>query len=285
MSKKFAGVAFTVPVLLTAALYPTDGSTYPASNTKFSRSHYFLTSGEEALVLVPLANAAYAEAANYLYLEPNGFDGIATNFTVPETSGLVASVTPGVQVLVQAVESQYTAGDFGPDDPLYIFGYSQGAVEEGLAEQQLHDFGIPEDALHLVMVGDSASTEGGFLNSFVESFPESWQQPITELLTLGGVTAPTLGAMTPDNLYPTDVYTLTGDGWANWDSGANIPGMFFDHLAYLDLSPAEIANATLTTDGLTDYFTIDSASVDIWSALWNELLVELDIVPYADAIP
>jgi hypothetical protein len=86
-------------------------------------------------------------------------------------------------------------------------------------------------------------------------------------------------------LYPTDVYTLTGDGWANWDNGANIPGMFFDHLAYLDLSPAEIANATLTTDGLTDYFTIDSASVDIWSALWNELLVELDIVPYTDAIP
>ena len=34
--------------------------------------------------------------------------------------------------------------------------------------------------------------------------------------------------------------------------------------------------ATLTTDGLTDYFTINSGSVDMWSALWEQLLSALN---------
>jgi PE-PPE domain len=278
MNKAVAGTVFTVPLLIGGSLYPTSGSLYSTSINKVSRSDYALTSSD-ALVLIPDAtNQEYkAEAADNLYLEPNGFDGTATIFTLPEPSNLAASVPPGVQDLVQAVESQYSAGDFSASDPLYIFGYSQGAVEASLAEQQLANFGIPEQALHFVMVGDSASVEGGFMNTFVDSFPESWQQPVTELLTLLDVTPPALGATTPDNLYPTDVYTLSGDGWANWDNGANLLGMFTDHLAYLGLTPAEIASATLSTDGLTDYFTINSAGVDITSALWESLLVVLNI--------
>jgi hypothetical protein len=291
MRKTFAGAALTVPLLMTAVLYPTSGTTNSAANAKFSPAKYRLTSGEElltdsndALVLVPVANDAYAEAADYLYLAPNGFDGTAANFTVPETSGLVTSIEPGVQSLVQTIESDYAAGDLSSTDPLYVFGYSQGAVIAGMAEQQLAADQIPADDLHFVMVGDSASAEGGFLNSFVDSFPQSWQQPLTELLTLEGVAPPVLGAVTPDDLYPTDVYTLSGDGWANWDGGTNILGMFIDHLAYLDLSPSEIAGATEVTDDLTNYFTIDSANVDFWSALWNEILVELNIVPFSDSL-
>jgi PE-PPE domain len=278
MNKAVAGTVFTVSLLIAGSPYPTSGSLYSTSVNKVSRSDYALTSSD-ALVLVPLAYPpqADADAADKLYLEPNGFDGTATNFIVPEAPNLVASVAPGVQDLVQAVESQYSAGDFSASDPLYIFGYSQGALEASLAEQQLANFGIPEQALHFVMIGDSASTEGGFLNTFVDSLPESWQQPTTELLTQLGVTPPVLGATTPDNLYPTDVYTLSGDGWANWDNGANLLGMFTDHLAYLGLTPAEIASGTLSTDGLTDYFTINSAGVDIISALWGALLALLNI--------
>jgi PE-PPE domain len=279
MNKAVPGAVFTVSLLITGSLYPISGSLYSTSTNKISRSDYALTSSD-ALVLIPdanLGNYADAEAADNLYLEPNGFDGTATIFVLPEPSNLAASVAPGVQDLVQAVESQYSAGDFSASDPLYIFGYSQGAVEASLAEQPLANFGIPEQALHFVMVGDSASTEGGFLNTFVDSFPDSWQQPVTELLTLLGVAPPALGATTPDNLYPTDVYSLSGDGWANWDNGANLLGMFTDHLAYFGLTPAEIASATLSTDGLTDYFTINSAGVDIVSALWESLLVALNI--------
>jgi hypothetical protein len=44
----------------------------------------------------------------------------------------------------------------------------------------------------------------------------------------------------------------------------------------LGLTPEEIANATLTTDGLTDYFTINSGSVDMRSALWEQLPLALN---------
>ena len=94
------------------------------------------------------------------------------------------------------------------------------------------------------MVGDSASAEGGFLNTFIDSLPESWQQPTTELFAQLGLTAPVLGAVTPDSFYPTEVYSLTADGWTNWDNGANTYGMFTDHLEYLGLTPSEIASAT-----------------------------------------
>jgi hypothetical protein len=268
MNKAVASRVLAVPLLIS-------GSLYSMSINNVYRRDYALTSSE-ALVLIPLANQLYADAADTLYLEPNGFDGTATNFVVPEPSNLVASVAPGVRELVQAVESQYSAGDFSASDPLYIFGYSQGAIEASLAEQQLADYGIPENALHFVMVGDSASAEGGFLNTFVGSLPESWQQPAAELLTQLGV-SPVIGVTTPDNLYPTDVYSLSGDGWANWDNGANLLGMFTDHLEYLGLTPAEISSATLSTVGLTDYYTISSASVDGLSALWNTLMLALFI--------
>ena len=46
-------------------------------------------------------------------------------------------LSPGVQALVQTIEADYTANELSAADPLYVFGYSEGAVEEGLAEQQL----------------------------------------------------------------------------------------------------------------------------------------------------
>ena len=197
---------------------------------------------------------------------------------------MAASIPPGVQDLVQAVESQYTAGDFSATDPLYIFGYSQGAVEASLAEQQLANFGIPEDALHFVMIGDSASADGGFLNTLVDSLPESLRPFATDIFTLlnAGSALSILGATTPDNLYPTDVYTLSGDGLANWDDGQNLLGMFTDHLEYLGLTPAEIESATLSTDGLTDYYTIDSADVNGLSAYWNQLMLALSVPTTTD---
>ena len=233
----------------------------------------------DALVLIPAENQEYADVANALYLEPNGFDGAATVFITPDAGNEVQNVGPGVQALVQTIEADYTAGDLSSTAPLYVFGYSEGAVEEGLAEQQLSDFGIPQGDLHFVMVGDSASAEGGFLNSFIDSLPESEQQPTTERFALLGVTSPVLGATTPDNLYPTDVYSLTADGWTNWDGGANIYGMFTDHLEYLGLTPAEIATASETTDGLTNYYTIDNANVNDLEALYNQFLLALDLPP------
>jgi hypothetical protein len=106
----------------------------------------------------------------------------------------------------------------------------------------------------------------------------AWLRPFaTETLQpqLGDV----LGATTPDNLYPTDVYTLSEDGWANWDNGANILGMLSTHLEYLGLTPAEISSATLSAvDDLTNYFTIDSSGVHGLEALWEGLMIAVSVL-------
>jgi len=117
------------------------------------------------------------------------------------------------------------------------------------------------------------------MNSFIDSLPEAWQQPTTELFAQLGVSSPVLGAVTPDNLYPTDVYSLSADGWTNWDGGANTYGMFTDHLEYLGLTPSEIASATLTREDMTNYYTIDNSNVNDLAALSNQLLLALGIAP------
>ena len=61
--------------------------------------------------------------------------------------------------------------------------------------------------------------------------------------------------MTPDDLYPTTIYSLDGDGVAqfqqDFESGGllgTIVGLFTTHAEYLGLTPAEIADGTTVTD-------------------------------------
>ncbi|MGH3967364.1 MAG: PE-PPE domain-containing protein [Mycobacterium sp.] len=246
--------------------------------TDVYQSDYALTS-EGALVMIPASNQQWLDLANSLYLQPAGFDGTPVFLQVPETYDLNASVSGATQILVDKIES--LSGTFSAADPLYIFGYSQATVVAGMAEQQLKDYGIPQDDLHFVLVGDSASAYGGFLNEFMDTLyqyiPASWDQSAADLvnqLFSWFNTDSVLGAVTPDNLYPTNVYTLTGDGWTNWDNGANLGALFSDHLEYLGLTQGEVGSATLSmADDLTNYWTIDSAAVDGLSALWNSLMM------------
>jgi hypothetical protein len=277
MNKAAIGTSLAVPSIVGALVCST-----PA-NIVF-RSDYALAS--EGLVMIPAFNQQWLDITNELYLEPNGFDGTPTYLQVPETYDLNGSVKGATDILVNAIEQRWSDHDFSETDPLYIFGYSQASVVAGLAEPQLEAYGIPSDALHFVLVGDSASGHGGFLNEFLpwlnQFFPDSWQQSVDDFVTqlftqfkAGSV----LGAVTPNDLYPTDVYTLTGDGWANWDDGTNTSGMFSQHLAYLGLSPEEINSATsvMDPDSLTDYHIIDSADVDFLSAFTNAL--EIGVSP------
>lgn len=68
----------------------------------------------------------------------------------------------------------------------------------------------------------------------------------------------------PADLYPADIYTIQGDAWADWPSNIStslradwdaVYGLLL-HEDYLGLTPQEIASATSSIDGLTDYFTI-----------------------------
>jgi hypothetical protein len=272
MKKTIASALLAAPTLVAAAAYLT-----PTDNVR----HLDYKLVDEALVIIPVENQEFADAAANLYLEPSGFHVLpdfsnVSTLDMPEVvqgGTLDDAVSQGEAQLVSAIEDKYAAGDFSATDPLYVFGYSQSDVVMGDAEAQLAADNIPTKALDFVMVGDSASAEGGFLNSYIESFP-SWAQPwVTQAFDQFGAGS-VLGATTPDNLFPTQVYSLSGDGWAIYDNGLNDGGMYSDHLEYLGLTPTEIASAGApTVDGMTEYFTIQDSMVNSLEALWTQLQI------------
>jgi PE-PPE domain len=272
MKKAVLSTLLAAPTLLAGAAY-----LIPTHNVQ----HLDVKLVDEALVIIPVENQEFADAAAQLYLQPSGFHLLpdfanVSTLNMPEVvSGgtLDDAVSQGEQQLINAIVADYHAGEFGDNNPLYVFGYSQSDVVMGDAEQQLAADGIPQQDLDLVMVGDSASAEGGFLNAYLDSFP-SWLQPwVTDAFQEFGA-GDVLGATTPDDLYKTFVYSLSGDGWANYDNGANDLGMYSDHLEYLGLTSQEIATAGAPiVDGLTQYFTIQDSMVNSLEALWTQLQI------------
>ena len=79
---------------------------------------------------------------------------------------------------------------------------------------------------------------------------------------------------TPDNLYPSEVYNINGDFWAQpGASGITLQDILLGmelHEAYLGLTPAEIASAAPVVEGLTTYFDIPTlTSTELWDAMIN----------------
>lgn len=237
----------------------------------------------------PTVPDAYMTAVDQLYLEPLGFTG--TTVAVPhDYADLFNSrIDLETAALVSAVNAQMATGDVTSDNPLVIMGYSESATAATLAMQQLSTQAdpVPQDDLHFVFLGDSASNFGGFLNAFLPSLPESLRDPIEQFLD-----NPALGLTglfptpTPDDLYPTTVYALPGDGWGDWPSDAStdptaetqaILGLFSTHFEYFGLTPAEIGDAVLSQkDGLVDYYTIPDADINPFTALWEALVNVVD---------
>lgn len=83
---------------------------------------------------------------------------------------------------------------------------------------------------------------------------------------------------TPADLYPTDVYTLEYDGFADFSQYPIDPlsdlnafaGMIYEHLTYLALDPARVQEAiplATTGDTLTDYFMIPVSDLPLLDPL------------------
>jgi len=108
-----------------------------------------------------------------------------------------------------------------------------------------------------VLVGDTAAPDGGLLERF--DLPGSdFSVPSFGI---------TFGDPTPADLYPTDIYTLEYDGFADFPQYPINPiadlnafaGMIYEHLTYLGLDAGQIQNAVpLDTvgDTLTNYYMI-----------------------------
>ena len=245
-----------------------------------------LTGSDTAIILggttEPTPSTAFAQAAENVYLHALGFDDGATYSTVCDMVGTDPCAAP-LQVLTTpeliqqgpssltaaedvtlAVENEFNAnpGAFSAEDPLTIFGYSQSATAESLAMTQINDYSmahgdsIPLDDLHFVFIGDPSLEGTGVWPNLVPDMDSIFGSTLTDkLLTDFGFDG-VLGNLTPTDLYPTTIYTLNTDGVADFqqdfESGgliSTISHLFIQHVEYLGLTPAELANATTSTNG------------------------------------
>jgi PE family/PE-PPE domain len=253
-----------------SALHTLDVSPTAASDT-----------GGIALVMgptgIPQPNAAYVATVDRLYLQPLGFHGHAESLYTPELGyNTDANLPTDVADLMTAINAQIATGQVSAQNPIWVFGYSQSSAAASEAMVQLHAEGVPSSDLHFVLVGDPASASGGILNTLLPSLGPLGDliKPLLPWFDLNQ----TMGLTTP-NYYPTDVYTLAGDGYAAWpqnfftnpiaDINA-ISGFFSTHEEYLGLTPGQIQGATPTyTDGLVQYYTIDNNSSQLLPTLIN----------------
>lgn len=125
-----------------------------------------------------------------------------------------------------------------------VFGWSQSAIIASLEMQRFTAMGgaAPSASdLNFVLVGNEMNPNGGMLARFPD-------------LTLPTLDLTFYGATPSDTIYPTAIYTLEYDGFAdfsryplNFISDLNaVAGITFVHTKYLDLTPAQV-------EGLLNY--------------------------------
>ena len=160
-------------------------------------------------------------------------------FGGPNELTLNASVSQGLQILDNALQPYIAAGT-----PVGVFGYSQSAVIASLEMRSLQAAGVPSSAVQFALIGDIMNPNGGLLERFAG-------------LNLAALVIDFYGA-TPSNAYPTTIYTMEYDAWAdvpryplNILSDLNI----FEsqtHFAYPNLTPTQVSSAIqLATSGAT----------------------------------
>jgi PPE-repeat protein len=220
---------------------------------------------------IPIPSLRYAARANALYISRSVADAIAQSLFTPEGLYPViaiknltfdASVAQGVTILDSAIRQQIAAGD-----NVTVFGYSQSATIASLTMANLAgSVNAPTpDQLSFTLIGNPNNPNGGVATRFPEiSFPSL------------GVTAT---GPTPDNLYPTKIYTIEYDGVADFPrypinvfSTLNaIAGAYYVHSNYLLLTPEQIDSAVHLTNTvgptMTDYYVIRTENLPLLEPL------------------
>jgi hypothetical protein len=231
---------------------------------------------------VPIPPPQYVDAADTLYLQPLGFTGTTQSSSIPDafypltgvkSLGAATSLGQDQQIMVSDIEGQIAAGGVSPENPVVVFGYSQSSDAASQIMSELAQQGVPSDDVHFVLVGDPQSPNGGFVNTF--DFPAGNTSAFTAF-------DQSFEPATPSDLYPTDIYALEYDGFADFphyttnllsDLNAYF-GVFLAHFIYLDLTPDQINSAmllpgseALTGEGLTDYYMIPNDNLPLLEPL------------------
>lgn len=221
-------------------------------------NYEFLYGSTDALVLgptgIPTPSANYISNGIDLYLEPLGYNGTLAStlpLTMPNSWDFLNSVPQGQAILVDAILADYSAGEMGCDasgvctNPLTIFTYSQSSLIASYAQEQLAEAGVPTEALRFVMLGANP-------------------------------------AAVPTDLYPTEVFNIEGDVFADnlgkswWDlllgntSWQDLLYGLAIHQVYFGLTADQIDSATATVDGMTTFNDIPTLDTgELIQALFN----------------
>jgi PE-PPE domain len=211
---------------------------------------------------IPQPSQLYLDAADALYLQPRGFTGTLQSLFTPEDAS-PTSETRGEQILDATILQKFDSGDVSPQNPLVVFGYSQSASISTAVMRELAGQGVPSNDVHFVLIGDPDNPAGG-----------------SELMS-GNLSPQYLMAnvATPNDLYPTDVYTHEYDGVADSpkypidllsDLNASL-GFIYEHGTYLSLTPEQISDAiqlpTSSADTMVNYYIIPAESLPLLDPL------------------
>ncbi len=211
---------------------------------------------------IPQPSQLYLDAADTLYLQPRGFTGTLQSLFTPENAS-PTSETRGEQILDSTILQKFDSGDVSAQNPVVVFGYSQSASISTAVMRELAGQGVPSDDVHFVLIGDPDNPAGG-----------------SELMS-GNLSPQYLMAnvATPNNLYPTDVYTHEYDGVADSpkypidllsDLNARL-GFIYEHGTYLSLTPEQISDAiqlpTSSADTMVNYYIIPAESLPLLDPL------------------
>ncbi len=157
---------------------------------------------------VPIPSPKYVTNANNLYVRSmNALQALFTPEELYPITGvksmtLNSSVTEGLNILNSAITQQLQS----PSNTLTVFGYSQSAIIASLEMQKLAALGplAPgANQLNFVLVGNEMNPNGGLLARF----------PNLSIASLG---LTFYGGTPADTIYPTNIYTLEYDGFADF---------------------------------------------------------------------
>lgn len=184
-------------------------------------------------------------------------------FTGTKDLTLNTSLVRGVHELTNAINLVISPGTGN----IAVLGYSQSAVVASLAMPSLHAAGFDSSQIQFNLLGDPANPNGGLLARF----------PGLNLPSLGV----TMGTATPSNLYPTNIYTLEYDGFADFpqypinvlaDLNA-LFGIVYVHPTYQYLSSPgdgyllQGSAALGNTNSMTNYYVIPTRNLPLLEPL------------------
>lgn len=233
----------------------------------------FLGGSDNALIVGPTGiadpGAGYISDTLSVYLDPAGFGGTAADVHVvdyPANADVGPSVEQGYNALTADVLAYFGCTDvctsteiadtLATKGPLTLDGYSQGASVISGDEAILAKDGVTPNAVDILLVGDTSSTQpAGLVSGFGPGFLDQWpeQELNMDILDLLGWGAdPPTGStdlatdLTPNNYFPTEVFVIQGDVYGDYgvdgDDAASDGGIIHD--AYNGLLQSEIDKAT-----------------------------------------